>query len=63
MPRSLMALIASLHHILVDGLVNATAFLSQESGGKLASIQNGKVQAYIIWAVLGLGGLLFWWSY
>ena len=45
---------AWLDKYLVDGFVNVMAFLSRSSGGRLANIQNGKVQGYVLWASIGV---------
>ncbi len=44
--------------IVVDGLVNFTAFTAGISGRFLRTVQTGKVQTYIIFAIVGMMALV-----
>jgi NADH-quinone oxidoreductase subunit L len=46
---------------VIDGSVNLVARLANASGGVLRLFQNGQLQMYILWAILGLLGLILWW--
>ena len=45
---------------IVDGLVDLSASVSRQIGGVTRSLQNGKVQDYFIWSVMGLLILILW---
>ena len=51
----LSALAAAADHLLVDGLVNLTANFMRWCGGVLTHLQDGKVQAYLVIAMMVLG--------
>ena len=51
----LSALAAAADHLLVDGLVNLTAHFMRWCGGMLTHLQDGKVQAYLVIAMMVLG--------
>jgi NADH-quinone oxidoreductase subunit L len=44
---------------IIDGSVNATAWMAGAAGSLTRSFQSGKIQLYIFWAVLGLIIFLF----
>jgi len=45
-------------HYVVDGLVNFTAFFVQTSGAAMKKIQTGKVQTYLVMALLAVTGYI-----
>lgn len=52
-------IIAWLDRTFIDGVVNSSAYLVGRTGVLTKSIQGGKVQSYIIWAVIGVLIILF----
>ena len=45
---------------LVDGLVNFMAYLARAVGARVANLQNGKIQSYLIWLFIGITLALLW---
>ena len=48
-----------LDRVFVDGLVNVTAFLTGQVGGATRSFQYGKVQSFVIFALVSLLMIIF----
>jgi hypothetical protein len=45
---------------IIDGIVNVTAFFAGMSGRFLRSVQTGKVQTYLVFALFGVVVFLLW---
>lgn len=50
----LSAILAAFDQLVVDGLVNGVGWLTSQAGGVLRNLQDGKVQAYLLVAMVAL---------
>jgi NADH-quinone oxidoreductase subunit L len=46
--------------LLIDGSLNGLAALARRGAGRLARVQNGNLQWYVLFAFAGIVGTLFW---
>jgi NADH-quinone oxidoreductase subunit L len=52
--------VARVEHLLIDGSVNALAWLVQLFGKQARNLQNGKVQSYFVVMLVGVILMIFW---